>query len=156
MRRALKLRILLAEAQHEDGQRNMALRTMGRAVRMANEEGFIRTFIEEGPKVTSLLRDMQQQGSEADFSLGETLEQRLSQITHTSTAIGNMPSDPLTPKELQVLALLAEGLSNIAMSERLFVSESTARTHLRSINLKLNAVNRTEAVVIARRMGLIT
>jgi LuxR family maltose regulon positive regulatory protein len=156
VRRALKLRILLAEAQHEDGQRNMALRTMGRAVRMANEEGFIRTFLEEGPKVTSLLRDMQQQGSEADFSLGETLEQRLSQITQTNTAVGNMPSDPLTPKELQVLALLAEGLSNIAMSERLFVSESTARTHLRSINLKLNAGNRTEAVVIARRMGLIT
>ena len=157
VRRALKLRILLAEAQHEDGQRNMALRTMGRAVRIANDEGFIRTFIEEGPKVTSLLRDMQQQGSDADFSLGENLERRLSSLSQqTNAAVGNMPADPLTPKELQVLALLAEGLSNIAMSERLFVSESTVRTHLRSINLKLNAGNRTEAVVIARRMGLIT
>jgi LuxR family transcriptional regulator, maltose regulon positive regulatory protein len=156
VRRALKLRILLAEAQHQDGQRNMALRTMGRAVRMANDEGFIRTFLEEGPKVTSLLREMQTHGSEADFSLGTNLEQHLSQVTQPSATAGNMPSDPLTPKELQVLALLAEGLSNIAMSERLFVSESTVRTHLRSINLKLNAANRTEAVVIARRNGLVT
>ncbi len=63
--------------------------------------------------------------------------------------------DPLTPKELQVLALLAQGLSNTAMADRLFVSESTVRTHLRSINLKLHASNRTQAIAIARQIGLI-
>ena len=52
-------------------------------------------------------------------------------------------------------ALLAQGCRNTTMAERLFVSESTVRTHLRNINLKLHAANRTEAAVIGRRLGLI-
>jgi LuxR family maltose regulon positive regulatory protein len=61
----------------------------------------------------------------------------------------------LTAKELQVLALVASGQSNDALAEKLFVSESTVRTHLRSINAKLNARSRLEALAIARREGLI-
>jgi LuxR family maltose regulon positive regulatory protein len=63
--------------------------------------------------------------------------------------------EPLTQKEMQVLKLLAEGYSNSAMSEKLFVSDSTVRTHLRNINMKLVAQNRTQAVSLARRYGLI-
>ena len=63
--------------------------------------------------------------------------------------------EPLTQKELQVLKLLAEGYSNSAMSEKLVVSDSTVRTHLRNSNMKLGAPNRTQAVSLARRYGLI-
>ena len=51
--------------------------------------------------------------------------------------------------------LLAEGYSNGAMAEKLFVSDSTVRTHLRNINMKLEAKSRTQAVSLARRYGLI-
>ena len=51
-------------------------------------------------------------------------------------------AEPLT-RELRVLELLASGYSNAAMAEKLFVSDSTVRTHLRSINLKLGARSRT-------------
>ena len=71
-------------------------------------------------------------------------------------AIAAMPEeDRLTNKEMKVLSVLALGMSNIAIAEQLYVSESTVRTHLRNINLKLHAKNRTEAVSIARQMGLL-
>ena len=54
--------------------------------------------------------------------------------------------EPLTRKEIRVLQLLAEGYSNSVMAEKLFVSDSTVRTHLRNINMKLNAHSRTQAV----------
>ena len=63
--------------------------------------------------------------------------------------------EPLTRKEIRVLQLLAEGYSNSAMAEKLFVSDSTVRTHLRNINMKLDAKSRTQAVAIARRLGVI-
>ena len=63
-------------------------------------------------------------------------------------------AEALTRKEIRVLQLLAEGYSNSAMAEKLFVSDSTVRTHLRNINLKLDARSRTQAVAIARRLGL--
>ena len=63
--------------------------------------------------------------------------------------------EPLTRTEIRVLQLLAEGYSNNAMAEKLFVSDSTVRTHLRNINMKLDARSRTQAVAIGRRLGLI-
>lgn len=63
--------------------------------------------------------------------------------------------DPLTRKETRVVQLLSEGYSNSTMAEKLCVSDSTVRTHLRNINSKLNASNRTQAVAIARRLGIV-
>ncbi len=63
--------------------------------------------------------------------------------------------DALTQKEARILALLAEGYSNSALAEKLFVSDSTVRTHLRNINAKLGAQSHTQAISIARRLGII-
>jgi DNA-binding NarL/FixJ family response regulator len=63
--------------------------------------------------------------------------------------------EPLTRREQQVLELLALGLSNKAVAERLGVSEHTAKFHVNSILGKLGAENRTEAIVQAARLGLI-
>jgi len=61
----------------------------------------------------------------------------------------------LTPREVEVLALVAEGNSNQAVAERLFVTERTVRFHLRNIYAKLGAGNRTMAVAVARKTGII-
>ncbi|RYF77882.1 MAG: helix-turn-helix transcriptional regulator, partial [Comamonadaceae bacterium] len=63
--------------------------------------------------------------------------------------------ETLTRKELRVLELLAAGYSNAAMAEKLFVSDSTVRTHLRNINAKLGARSRTQAVALARGAGVL-
>lgn len=162
-RRALKLRILLAEALFNKGDRNAAQRTLTQALQFAQPEGFIQTFIEEERTIATLLNDTQQQAlfdgvenGDNNLSYAQLIASRMnaSAATHNPTT-GN-EEDRLTNKELQVLNVLALGLSNMAMAEKLFVSESTIRTHLRNINLKLNAKNRTEAVNIARQTGLIT
>jgi DNA-binding NarL/FixJ family response regulator len=63
--------------------------------------------------------------------------------------------EPLTPREVEVLQLLAEGLSNKEIGSRLGISESTAKFHVNAILSKLGAQGRTDAVVRAVRMGLI-
>jgi DNA-binding NarL/FixJ family response regulator len=63
--------------------------------------------------------------------------------------------DPLTPREVQVLELLAEGLPNKAIADRLKISDQTVKFHVSSISTKLGAANRTDAVRRAVRRGLI-
>jgi len=163
-RRALKLRILLAEALHGDSQHKMGLRTLSRALQLAQSEGFIRSFLEEGPTVQALLHELNQEpeaGGESGLIQPGSVERWLRGSAAATPASAAAPAavalaDPLTGKELQVLKLLAQGYSNLAMSERLFVSDSTVRTHLRNINLKLHAENRTQAIAIARKLGLIS
>ena len=64
--------------------------------------------------------------------------------------------EPLTPREIQVLELLAEGLPNKAIAHRLGISDQTVKFHVSSISGKLGAANRTDAVRRAVRRGLIT
>jgi ATP/maltotriose-dependent transcriptional regulator MalT len=66
------------------------------------------------------------------------------------------PQEPLTPREIQVLELLAEGLPNKAIAARLRISDQTVKFHVSSISGKLGAANRTDAVRRAVRRGLIT
>lgn len=160
MRRALKLRILLALACQRSGDAARALLVMGEALRFGAAEGFIRIFADESAEIRRLAGEAcVRQGSALPAGYVERLLQ----------ACGGAPepADPaamqarhglleaLTPKEQKVLHLLAEGFSNVAMAERLFVSETTVRTHLRNISAKLRASNRTQAVAIARQLGLL-
>jgi len=64
--------------------------------------------------------------------------------------------EPLTPREIEVLELLAEGLPNKAIAYRLHISDQTVKFHVSSISGKLGAANRTDAVRRAVRRGLIT
>jgi DNA-binding CsgD family transcriptional regulator len=61
----------------------------------------------------------------------------------------------LTPRELEILALIAEGLSNREIASRLFVSENTVKTHSANLFSKLSARRRTQAVQIAKEAGVI-
>jgi len=66
-----------------------------------------------------------------------------------------LPAEGLTPRELEVLRLLAQGKSNKAIGITLSVSEVTVKSHVQSIFRKLNAASRTEAIAVARRKGLL-
>jgi DNA-binding NarL/FixJ family response regulator len=67
-----------------------------------------------------------------------------------------LSGEPLTPREIEVLELLAEGLANKAIAARLGISDQTVKFHVSSICSKLPAANRTDAVRHAIRRGLIT
>jgi LuxR family maltose regulon positive regulatory protein len=163
-RRALKLRILLAEALEADGQHNTAMRTLAKATESSLAEGFISIFIEEGVRVQEMLRAfLNNRQNETGNVAGDALNAHLSKITAASSAryaqaspSAQVPVETLTRKEMQILELLGQGFSNDAMADKLFVSESTVRTHLRSINTKLQANNRMHALAIARQMRLVS
>jgi len=65
-------------------------------------------------------------------------------------------AEPLTPREVEVLELVAEGMSNRSIAYQLGISDSTVKFHLNSLLSKLNAQSRTEAVVRAMRLGIIS
>ena len=67
----------------------------------------------------------------------------------------NLTSEPLTVRELNVLSFLAQGRSNKEIAMKLYISETTVKSHLRSIFTKLNVLSRTEAISVASRRGLV-
>ena len=69
--------------------------------------------------------------------------------------IDRPPATPLTPRELEVLRLLADGASNKMIAHKLGISEHTVKFHVTSILSKLNAGTRTEAVTLGIRQGLV-
>lgn len=163
-RRALKLRMLLAEALHRDTQKKAAMRMLSRALEAASAEGFVSSFMEEGPVLHEMLRELLQSRQHEDsFREDEPLNRHLQRVLQSGRSMvvadndgrSAMLAEALTRKELQVLELLAKGYSNNSMAEKLFVSETTVRTHLRNINVKLQAGNRMQAIAIARRLRLI-
>ena len=172
-RRALKLQVLQALALQRSGtsvDTAAAVTLMVKLLQMAQAEGFVRLLLDEGPAVGSLLRRARAALHDGARGRSDPLQddcvQRLITLCgdegpadETDTRPAALPAapldEPLTRKEIRVLQLLAEGYSNSAMAEKLFVSDSTVRTHLRNINMKLNARSRTQAVAIARRLGVV-
>ncbi|WP_428928982.1 LuxR C-terminal-related transcriptional regulator [Marinibacterium sp. SX1] len=166
-RRALVIRLLSAAAWHQAGDTAQAWAALQKALPVCAREEYQRLLLDEGRPVADVLRAYAsgrwKTGALArDARFGTWFEALLALLPAPETgdapdeAAGlEAPLDPLTPKELQVLHYLAEGYSNAAMSEKLFVSDSTVRTHLRNINSKLGVSSRARAVVAARRMKLI-
>lgn len=165
-RRALKLRLLRALALHRSGDESAVHAALAEVLREACTEGFVRLLLDEGPQVGALIRGFMAAQPETGAARRDPLFteylQRLLQSfgfsadqPDASAASTSGLREPLTRQELRVLALLAEGYSNTAIGEKLFVSANTVRTHLRGINAKLGAGNRTQAVAVARKLGMI-
>jgi LuxR family maltose regulon positive regulatory protein len=164
MHRLLKLRLLLALVHLRSGDVGRAVDEAMTVLQETSREGFVRLLLDEGPIVGQLLRRVQTGNTHAlqNPIFREHLQRLLDLLgpadaeEEPSAQPGkDMLAEPLTRKEIRVLQLLAEGYSNTAMAEKLFVSDSTVRTHLRNINHKLNARSRTQAVAVARRLGVI-
>ena len=85
----------------------------------------------------------------------EALEALLLIPASAPRALPSSPTQTLTPREIEVLGMLAEGLGNKAIAWRLDISEHTVKFHVGSILAKLNASSRTEAVTLGIRQGLI-
>ncbi|MDO9571887.1 MAG: LuxR C-terminal-related transcriptional regulator [Hydrogenophaga sp.] len=163
-RRLLTLRLLRALALQRTGDTPAAVVQVGSALQFASQEGFMRLVLDEGPALGALVQRYQalhDSGQVRDPLMSDYLQrllQAFGPLPSEAEAVGDLPGgalEPLTRKEMRVLQLLVEGYSNSAMAEKLYVSDSTVRTHLRNINMKLGAHSRTQAVAIARRLGLV-
>lgn len=134
-----------------------ALRFLAEALAMAEPEGFIRWFVDEGKLLGPLLEMALARGITPAFTkkLLDIIdeEERAKQAGERATA--PVPFGPLSEREIEVIELVAEGLSNQQIADRLRISLSTAKTHVYHIFDKLDAKDRLHAVERARELKLI-
>jgi len=156
----LKVMVLQAVALHAaalqaDGEKEQAVQLLGDALALAEPGSFIRLFVDEGMPMAHLLSEAAALGMMPDY-IGKLLaafeaEEHKSAISPPSQPL----VEPLSPRELEVLGLIAQGLSNREISERLFLALNTVKGHNRRIYGKLHVQRRTEAVARARELGLV-
>jgi LuxR family transcriptional regulator, maltose regulon positive regulatory protein len=158
----LKVIVLQALAFHANGETDKAVGALGEALAMAEPGGFTRTFVDEGAPMAQLLSEVSARGILPGYvskllASFDPDEVQLRVVHHAgSFRFSTQPLiEPLSPRELEVLRLIALGLSNREISERLFLALSTVKGHSRIIFDKLQVQRRTEAVARARELGLL-
>jgi len=136
-------------------QRNIteALIVFGKALSLAEPGGYIRLFLDEGPLIAELLEKILAAKADVPRAYVKKVLSafRLNKLVKTDDG----PVERLSERELEVLRLIAAGLSNQKITEALFISLSTVKTHLRNIYGKLNVHRRTEAIVKAKELELL-
>lgn len=158
--RLVRLRVLEALALRASNDPVGAREALRQAVGVGQPTGATRVFVDEGAAVRDLLRELQQDGplppEQAAFieQLRGTFEE--TEIPGEAGGEPEAPSDaqfpiPLSTRELQILKRLAEGHSNLAVGQQLFLSPNTVKWHLSQIYAKLGVKNRTQAVHVARQ-----
>ncbi len=155
----IEYQMLIALAEQALGQNGRALRSLDRALALAEPGGFVRIFVDEGRPMARLLYEAASEGMRPEY-VGRLLA--AFPASHQPTSY--QPSAPstehpmieaLSERELEVLRLVAEGLSNEEIAQRLVVSLTTIKFHTSNIYGKLSAKNRTEAVAKARAISLL-
>ena len=154
----LKVMVLQAVALQAHGEKDKAVHLLVDALALAAPGGFIRLFVDEGLPMAQLLSEAKALGMMPDY-LGKVLaacEAEEHKGEDTSYRPPAQPLiEPLSPRELEVLHLIAAGRSDQEMSELLFLALSTVKGHNRKIFGKLQVQRRTEAVARARELGLL-
>jgi LuxR family transcriptional regulator, maltose regulon positive regulatory protein len=165
----IEVRVLQALAFEAASRTACAFEALADALALAEPEGYVRVFADEGPAVAALLRWLVASAQRDQSPTPDTatleyarlllttapLESADAGLSGIRTASGNVLIEPLTARESEVLLLLAEGKSNREIADRLVVTLDTVKKHLTRIFGKLGAVSRTQAVARARELGLL-
>jgi LuxR family transcriptional regulator, maltose regulon positive regulatory protein len=136
-----------------------SLSFLAEALSLAQPEGFVRFFVDEGRLLTSVLRQALAKGITPEYT-GELLniiesEERQRKIRQEKVPTSMSTSGLLSERELEVLQLVAGGLSNGQIAHTLFVTPGTIKRHIYNLAEKLGARNRTQAVTRARELKLL-
>jgi len=146
---------LLAAGHHMVGDAARALDRLHEALVRAQPEGYVRIFVEVGDPMAQLLYQAVETGICANYA-GRLLAAFPEAATRQRPAPpGADLVEPLSEREIEVLAAIAEGLTNQEAAQRLYISERTVKWHASNIYRKLQVSNRTEAVARARAFGIL-
>jgi LuxR family maltose regulon positive regulatory protein len=156
--RLIEILILQAMALQSQSKTSRALTVLEESLTLAEPEGYVRLFVDEGAPVAALLHQAADRGFTPDY------------VSKLLAAFGDLGTDvppiekrsspqnliePLTERELELLQLVAEGLSNREIAAKLFIALGTVKSHIHNIYGKLNAQNRVQAVARANELGLL-
>jgi ATP/maltotriose-dependent transcriptional regulator MalT len=149
-----KLRTLALEAL---GDRRSALSTLQRSLLLAEQEGYIRLFVDEGAPMLVLLRLAYTRGIVPDYvaTLLAAFDEQHPSVLPLSAARPSGLTEPLTEREREVLGLLLEGASNREIARRLVLSVNTVKRHVYNLCGKLGVQSRAQAIVRARTLNLL-
>jgi LuxR family maltose regulon positive regulatory protein len=146
----LNLQALVLEAQH---RRNAALQVLLKALALAELEGYIRVFLDEGAPMMELLRQAGSRGIAPQYV--SKLLSEFDRIPRTAPIPKQPLIEPLSERELQVLRLVAAGKSNLEIATELVLAVGTVKAHTSNIYGKLGVRSRTQAVARARELNLL-
>ena len=154
--RCLEILGLQALAFHQAGNVDQALILLAHALELGEPEGYVRTFVDEGPRMEKLLRLAVSRGFSVDYAsrlLGAFKPPLPRQVQYLP---GVQPLvEPLTKRELEVLRLLSAGLTNREIADEFFVSLGTIKSHVNKIYRKLEVINRVRAIARAKELNLL-
>jgi LuxR family maltose regulon positive regulatory protein len=154
----LKIVILQALAHQAHGDKEMAVQQLGDALSLAEPDGFIRVFVDEGLPMAQLLSETAARGIMPDYC-GKLLAVFEAERQHEGDKSYPSPAPPLvdslTKRELEILLLIAAGLKNKEIAEQLVISLNTVLYHIKNIYSKLGVNKRTLAIAKAKEICLI-
>jgi LuxR family maltose regulon positive regulatory protein len=148
---AIEILILHSLAYQAQGNQPLALASLERALSLAEPEGYVRTFVDEGEAMRLLI---EKQARNRDHPLSGYAGKLLAAFTQPVTAPKSDMIEPLSERELDVLRLLRSELSGPEIAQELIVSLNTLRTHTKNIFNKLGVNNRRAAVRRAEELEL--
>jgi LuxR family maltose regulon positive regulatory protein len=154
----IEILVLQALAYEAQGNTQSALKSLERALTLAEPEGYVRIFVDEGLPIAQLLTEITSRGIMTGYTgkLLAILKEETRQRANSSDLPTIQPLiEPLSQRELEVLRLVAQGFSNREISERLFLALPTVKGYNRTIFNKLQVHRRTEAVARAREFDLL-
>ena len=162
----IKALLLQALALDGSGSNVESLLTLRRALTLAEPEGFIRSFVDEGEQMRSLLLGFQanMKGEIKNVSNPSVIQL----LSYTNKLLSAFPQavgvanqgfasllEPLSERELEILLFLSKGFSNKEIADLLVIAESTVKSHINNLYSKLGTHKRTQAIAIARDLGLL-
>ena len=149
--RKLEIQIYMAMVQFNQGQKEESFSLMEKILQVTQPEGIMRIFIDQGMIMYQLLTELSSKIISSDY-----IVLLLSNFSFANESISSQPlSEPLSPRELEVLDLLSQGLSNQEICDKLFLAMDTVKGHNRRIFRKLEVTSRTMAIHKARSLHII-
>jgi LuxR family maltose regulon positive regulatory protein len=152
MGRVIEMLVLQALILQAKKEVDLALALLEKALSLAQPEGYVRTFLNEGEPMAKLLYLAKARGIGSDYTL--SLLSEMSTPVTTISSGAPLLIEPLSQRELEVLAFIEAGCSNQEIADKLVISIATVKRHISNIFAKLGVQNRTQAVFIGRELRL--
>jgi LuxR family maltose regulon positive regulatory protein len=153
--RVIRFQILRALAFYAQDDMAQGMAALDRALSLAEPGGYARIFLDEGPPMAQLLYKAAAHGIMPEYAGRLLAAFPDAESPAPSQAPPAEMIEPLSERELEILRLVAKGLSNREIAQRLVLSLSTIKWHTSNIYGKLGVKNRTQAVARSREMGLV-